>query len=366
MNFFIRILIIALSGVPFLTYADSKSDSLGIMPGQSCNDCCGSVQTPVGVMTDHIHPKGAWVVSYTYMNMMMKGNKAGTANLSDNQVYQNYMMSPQTMSMQMHMLMAMYSFTDRLTVMAMGGFVANNMSMNMDQAGMNMMMNMPGMNMGTDYGSSMISKSSGLADTRIYGLYRIVSNCGNNLVGSLGVSLPTGTTSASGMTLLGNNEQLSYAMQIGTGSFGLLPSLTYVRKSGFWSLGAEAGALINMNTNAQGYRWGNTYNATAWAGYRFISSLSASIRAEGIYMGNIAGFDKDIAVLMNNDPNANINNYGGQRVNIYAGLNYSIKKLNGLIVMAEYGIPVYQNLNGPQMSMHGNAIAGIQYMFNKK
>src|SRR4051794_38916947 len=85
--------------------------------GPSCT-CSKGTQTPQGVMTDHIHAKGEWMLSYTYMNMMMQGNNTGTAHVSDNDVYRQYMMAPATMSMQMHMAMVMYGVTDKLTLMA--------------------------------------------------------------------------------------------------------------------------------------------------------------------------------------------------------------------------------------------------------
>ena len=333
-----------------------------------CADCCrkdGDV--PLGVMTAHIHSKNEWMVSYVYMNMAMRGNKMGTSSASDDAVYRDYMMSPEKMNMQMHMAMLMYGITDRLTVMAMGGYAIYNMSMNMDQAGMNMMMNMPGMpaTSGIPMASNMSSKSSGITDTKLYAMYSVSDIRKHNLIGSLGVNLPTGSTTANGMTLISENGRLAYPMQIGTGSYSVLPNATYLHKGTIISWGAQAGADIKLNDNAEGYRVGNVYNGTAWISYRFLPNLSASLRGEHVITDKISGYDPEIAVLRNNDPNANGSNFGGQRTSLYIGVNYSLNStaLKNLHILAEYGMPVYENLNGVQMSQRSSLLAGLQYMF---
>ena len=59
------------------------------------------------------------------------------------------------------------------------------------------------------------------------------------------------------------------------------------------------------------------------------------------------------------------NNFGGQKANVYLGLNFYAYKssLRGARLLIEYGLPVYQNLNGPQMSVHSIVQAGLQYTF---
>ena len=104
-------------------------------------------------------------------------------------------------------------------------------------------------------------------------------------------------------------------------------------------------ADMNMGTNKQGYRFGNIYDATIWGSYRVFSFMSVSLRAEGVATDKMRGFDDKIAQLMYNDPSADAHNSGGKRVNTYAGLNFSIKKLSGLHLLLEYGMPVYENLN---------------------
>jgi hypothetical protein len=332
--------------------------------GGSCgNGCtCDHNGTPVGITTDHVHPKGTWVFSYTYMNTMLQGNNIGANKVSDNTVYKNYMMAPETMSMQMHMAMVMYGVTDRLTVMAMGGYMVNNMSMNMSSTGMTM----PGMYM--PLGSmTMLSNSAGFTDTKVSALYNFSNIAAQRIIGSIGMSLPTGTINAMGTTILGNDERLAYDMQTGTGSYSVDPDITYTRKFGLFYLGADAGADVKLNYNSLGYKDGNVYHATAWAGYQFLPWLCGTLRAEDVHTDMMSGSDKvlDNEIYQENDPTTKTGNYGGTWMNMYAGLNFHLMKpvIEHFRIMAEYGMPVYQNLNGTQVALKSNLLAGVQYSF---
>ena len=332
---------------------------------ESCRGFCGcdgNSQAPLGVMTDHIHSKGTWMLSYTFMNTSMRGNNIGASKASDNMVYQNYMMAPETMSMQMHMLMAMYGVTNRLTVMAMGGYALSNMSMNMSSA----MMNMPGMVMPMG-DMTMQSVSSGITDTKLYGLYNFSGRANQRLIGSIGINIPTGTIKATGTTMLGDDQRLPYDMQPGSGSFSLLPGVTYVRKYSFFYWGADAGADIKLNYNSLGYKDGNVFHASAWAGYQFLPFLSGTLRMEDTRTDMISGNDRAIAIpiYQESDPTTKTGNYGGTGMNAYVGLNFYLMKpvMEHFRVMAEYGMPVYQNLNGTQLALKSNFLAGLQYSF---
>jgi hypothetical protein len=324
--------------------------------------CSSSIQAPAGIMTDHVHGKRQWMASYTYMNMRMQGNNTGTTRASDNTVYQAYAMAPETMTMQMHMAMLMYGVSDKLTIMAMGGYATYNMSMNMSSK----MMSMPGMTMAMG-DMTMKSASSGFTDTRISALYNVSNTSNHRLIASLGVDLPTGTIKATGTTMLGDNQRQPYDMQPGTGSFGIAPGITYVRNYTKWSWGADAGADIKLNRNSLGYKTGNQYHASAWGSYKLLPFVSASLRAEYVNVDKITGEDPLIAILIYqaNDPTTNKANYGGQWLNAYAGLIFHFEQpvLNKFSLLAEYGMPAYQDLNGIQMALHSTLYATLQFSF---
>ena len=84
---------------------------------------------PIGVMGDHFHKAGEWMVSARLMRMHMSGNQLGDDELSDSDVITQpnapgrmpavLSVVPQDMDMDMLMLGAMYAPSDRLTLMAM-------------------------------------------------------------------------------------------------------------------------------------------------------------------------------------------------------------------------------------------------------
>ncbi len=84
---------------------------------------------PIGVMGDHYHHKSGLMVSYRYMYMKMEGNLAGSNEVENPFIFQNYMLAPQIMSMQMHMPGIMYAPTERLTLMVMSNYIINEMDL---------------------------------------------------------------------------------------------------------------------------------------------------------------------------------------------------------------------------------------------
>ena len=62
---------------------------------------------PIGVMGDHTHGAGEWMLSYRYARMHMDGNRDGTDRLGLGEILLpapgTYMAAPTEMDMQMHM-----------------------------------------------------------------------------------------------------------------------------------------------------------------------------------------------------------------------------------------------------------------------
>jgi len=356
----------------FVAHSTERGDSTGC----SFSCCRPDALAPAGIMTDHVHEKGKFGMAYSYMNMAMQGNQSGTSSVSDNQVFTNYMMSPSKMNMQMHMLMPMYGITSRLTAMAMINYYVNTMSMNMMP--MNTMMNMPGMIM-TDYGNMPSKmKSSGLGDTKLYLLYNLLGSCNQHLVLGAGVSLPTGNIDAKGATNLGSNSILDYNMQLGTGTYNLLPSLVYTAQLNHFTFGAAFQSNIKLGVNSHNYSWGNEYSFSPWSACKIASWASVSLRGEAYYMSEMYGYDAAINQSASSDPTANVYNYGSRKVvNALAGINLYAPAsfLQGIHLLVEYGMPVYQNLGGRtfpegtfpqqefQMPVKSTFTARLQYNF---
>ena len=96
---------------------------------------------PIGVMGDHMHHKGKWVLSYRYMHMFMEGSRDGNSDISRNEIvttvpnpFSGQPMQPPTlrvvptkMAMNMHMLGLMHAPTNWLTLMLMTSYTKKEM-----------------------------------------------------------------------------------------------------------------------------------------------------------------------------------------------------------------------------------------------
>lgn len=316
-----------------------------------CN-CAVEDLSPGGIMLGHEHPKGVWKISYRYMNMMMDGVLSGTQKVDDNFVFNNYIMSPQNMRMDMHMVMAMYGITDRLSLMTMFNYNSISMKMNM----------LPGSthvhSSGTSASNSneMSSQTSGLGDTKLYALYSLLNNTVHYLLLSGGLNLPSGKIQMKGDSHdpMYPSQRLPYMMQMGSGTVDFMPGLTYLMKQNNASFSTQITSVLRPFYNSLDYGLGNEYAFNIWGAYKWFPWCSSSVRVEGTSVEAISG--KDPLLFTGMEPSAYALNYGGQNVNGYLGFNFYFLKKNKLSV--EYGMPVYQNSNGVQMQQKSTIYAG--------
>ena len=63
-----------------------------------------------------MHHRGSFMLSYRYMAMRMKGVGTSTNSVGESEVLQDFMITPQEMSMGMHMLGVMYALSDGITL----------------------------------------------------------------------------------------------------------------------------------------------------------------------------------------------------------------------------------------------------------
>ena len=191
---------------------------------------------PIGVMGDHNHKAGEWMVSYRYGFMKMDGNRDGTDDLTSTEVLSDFMVAPVDMTMQMHMFGLMYGITDRLTMMGMGSYVRKSM------------------NHVTRMDKRFEVETRGLGDTKLLGLLTIYDS-GNDADShrtrdkihlNLGVSFPTGDTDKRGDTPAGDDQKLPYPMQLGSGTYDPLVALTWVRKYSDWSVGLQSDCVLHF------------------------------------------------------------------------------------------------------------------------
>lgn len=349
--------------------------TLTIMPAYAHDGDGGNVtyatdHAPIGVMADHRHKKGEVMLSYRYMYMDMNGNRDDTNSLSPEDVtgfanpYANPPMSPPglrvvpvSMPMQMHMVGGMYGLSDRITIMAMGNYLTNEMDHVTFQGPM-----------GTTRLGEFTTKSSGFGDTTIGAIIGLDDGSKAHRQVNLGlaVSLPTGSNTQTDDVLTPMNTRptlrLPYPMQLGSGTIDFKPSLTARSRKDRWSFGMQASATVRLEDNKEGYKFGDIFGATAWTAYESKPYLSFSGRIKAETKGDISGNDAAVrAPVQTADPA----NHGGEVVEALIGVNLAGQTgwQKGHRLAFEIGVPIYRNLNGPQLETDMTLTFGWQKAF---
>jgi len=296
----------------------------------------------------HNHPEGMWMVDSTFTRTDMEVLRHNTTDVGVNSAVSQYgyMTVPTKMRMDMGMVMAMYGVTDRFTLMGMAGYQANEM---------NMIMNM-GMGMGNTAQPPM--STNGIGDVELRGIYGFTKN----FLASLGVSVPTGSIDER-VAMMNAGFRAPYDMQLGSGTWDLKPSLTYwgFTEDKKWNWGAQAEYTYRTARNEYHYNLGNDLSLTSWI-QRSLGPFAASFRFAYTNWGQIQGRDPAIDSLLAaaSLPDADPHNYGGQLLEGLIGLAY---QKGAFSVGAEFGKPLYQNLNGLQLERDWILSGTIQMMF---
>ena len=324
---------------------------------------------PIGVMGDHMHKSGEWMIGARVMHMEMEGLRFGTDELTPEQAVTSIpnvhfgkpgqpallRVVPQEMQMDMLMVGLMYAPSDWLTLMASGRYVRKEMDA----------LTFQGM-MGTTRLGTFNMTTEGFGDTVVTGLVRLYEDAHTHVHLNAGLSLPTGSITESATMLTPMNMRMTmragYGMQLGSGTYDLLPGITYVGRTEDYSWGAQLGGTLHLGRNDEGYTLGDAARLTAWVSREWAPWISTSVRVAGEHVGQIDGQDDQI---VGPSPAANPLFSGGERVELFAGVNLMAQSgaLKGHRLAFEIGTPVYEDVNGLQMERDLVATIGWQKSF---
>lgn len=225
--------------------------------------------------------------------------------------------------------------------------------------------------------------TASLTDFNLSGVYRVYQDEINRIQLSLGLSFPTGSNHATFNNFVLPNGvpadiRAFYGMQLGTGTYDIMPGIVYAGYIGPWSWGLsyrgrfplgpnpegytwatipELAPWGGASLNPRGYMWGNLHELNGWGGYTWIPGVTTTFRVSATMQGAIRGWDPEIrGAAVPTNPLF----YGGQRVELFGGATISGKFIGyeNWTLGVEAGLPVYQNLNGPQIMK--NWQAGMQ------
>ena len=357
------------------TAAASATNVVAQGADDAVNDSTSSImhqQSPhLGSMDLHHGPSlggthdarvGNLMLSLSHRRMWMEGSLIGSSEVSPEIIVTTVpnrffgltgqpttlRVVPVEMTVDMTMLGAMYGANEWLTVMGMVPYVEKEME-HVTFAGP----------IGTTRLGRFTTRSEGIGDASIKTLIDLLDHKapGQQRKGrvSIGLSVPTGSIADDDavLTPLGAqpSQRLPYPMQIGSGTWDALVGLNYSETRHKWSWGAEYDATIRLeDANDEGYALGDIHQASAWLRYRWEPWIGTSLGLQARTLDRIEGIDPLIlAPVQTADPRFQ----GVERLDLQLGLNLTGQAgfLCGHRANIELGMPVYQNLNGPQLEL---------------
>jgi hypothetical protein len=323
---------------------------------------------PIGVMGDHAHGKGGWMLSYRYMSMNMQGNLKGTSSIDPDTIVTTeanrffgmpgmpptLRIVPLDMSMDMHMLGVMYAPSDRVTLMLMANYLSKSMQ-HVTYAG----------GMGTTELGNFNTKTSGWGDSSLSGLVSLMNSPHTKFHAIVGVSIPSGSTDESGAILVPNGMmptvRLPYPMQLGSGSYDPIIGLSFTGGRGNLGWGGQWRSTLRKSKNDDKYQSGDEHRVTGWLSYLFSPAVSGSARLEYYDRGNISGQDP---MIMGPVQTADPDRQAATRLDAAIGVNLAATgSLSGWRLGLEYVMPLNQDLAGPQLEIDDQLIIGLQKAF---
>jgi hypothetical protein len=327
---------------------------------------------PAGIMFDHVLPNaGDVMVGYRYMYANQAGaTQNGLNTVSDSAIVnqacgsQQCFVTPNEMSMNMHMLDLMFAPTDWLTLMLMPQF----MDMHMTMRPLNGAPETPSMT--TALGAAILHAghehtTGGVGDTGMYAIFNVFKSTNQQLNISLGGTAPTGD---SDIRLRNTHQQdlgfIHYGMQLGSGTWDFKPAITYTVNIDDWSFGAQLNGTKRLeSSNKAGFALGDIFQATSWGSYSWTNWLATSVRGvytlQGALQGGYRGVYHQIGAM------DFTNSYGGRFVDVGFGVNASMPNgsLQGNRLSFEWLEPVLDDVNGYQLPREGALSATWSYAF---
>lgn len=304
---------------------------------------------PVGVVGAGMPPPGKPVISTSMRWIHNDGLRTGNKSVSPDWVILN-MPNPSPPPAQLrrvplesttiiNSVAIAYGITDWLSISAATTFL-DKKTLTLTYAG----------NAGLARRGTSIEHTEGQGDSRIGTNFRLFQGNGQIVMMGLAITLPTGSITERIQPLQPNgqigNTRAGYTLQLGTGTYDLAPTLSWIATRGRFGWGAAyQGRMSLESANDEGYRVGDFHQLTGWVSYAINPLLTTSLRLEGSMQDHIHGRDP---LITGAGVGTNPENYGGERIDAYWGLQ-ARGPVTGVGVMAfgvEFGLPLYEHANG--------------------
>lgn len=286
-------------------------------------------RAPSAITGTRILPTGALELQYRFHKMNFGDVRFGTDVIPFLDVLDVYTGAPFGRTETAHMFTVSYGLLEWLTLEGTAGWLSRN----------------------RDFGNEdvfVMNNSSGISDIEAAALIEVYDRDGikAHLVG--GLEIPTGSIEKVGPDLTGTPRLLPYEMQLGTGSFSIVPGASASIQNDKATVGAQVKARFRLFDNGRDYRYGDQFDGAMWAGYllneHFAVTTGLRLQKWGTIEGQDSGMDPTL------DPGQDPFFSSGTRLDVPLGLNIRMTGglLSGMDVLFEFVWPTYENFDAPR------------------
>ena len=292
------------------------------------------------ILDSHVHHAGERMLAYHFMSMDMTGR-----HLTTEEVLDDFMVAPTSMTMEMHMVSGMYAPTDRLTLMVMLPYGIRSMEHV------------------TRMGEVFTTRSSGMGDVGLMGNFVTRETGRDRFIFHFGLMLPTGSIDQRAVTPAGTNQKLPYPMQLGSGTYALMPGLMYQGVTDLWTWGTQLKSIVRLGKNSNDYRLGDQLSWSGWIGYSWTPTISNVLKLEGHRTDDIHGADPELNPVM--VPTADPGRFGERSTDLHLVTEFYQMdgRFKGLRMSLELGLPVFESHDPAQLEADWSITATLQWTF---
>lgn len=291
-----------------------------------------------------------WSVGYRYIRADFSGHRDGTDNLSNGQVLfpggeavrssDNYPILPTEILQEAFVTELGFYPNEKFSVNVLVPYI---------QQDTEHISIVPGF-------SDFTIRSEGIGDISVTPSLIVWNKSKHFVTLNSGMSLPLGAINETGDSPApGSANLLPYTMQLGSGTFDLLPGIGYFGTKDRLSWGAQALGTIRLGRNYRGYTLGDRLSFKTWLRVKVFEWMEPSLSLGAQIWDRIEGVDSSFAAFALPGAYfpasvADPTKFGGEKVSIMPGIRFSWPRgaLEGHTLAFDGGVPIYQRLNGPQ------------------
>lgn len=309
-----------------------------LAPGAVWTDDRPDAHAPIGVPHGQLLEAGRIMIGYRYAYHRLDNLRQGTTQVDPDAAFQvGYTLVPTAMNVHRHVAEVMYAPRPMVTFAVELPVVHQNLWLERQS------------------GDRTEVTASGLGDVRIGALVGALDRDGTRAHASLMLGLPTGSREE-----WDEQGPFPYAAHVGSGTFDINPGATIVHQTPLWSWGGQVHGTVRVGEGSDGFALGNRLELTAWTARQLARTASVSLRLAGQFRGDVRHDVPTFPASPASEPGLT----GGTRVDLIAGgnLHAAAGTFLGHRLFGEIGIPVYQDLDGPQLGSAWHASIGWRWL----